>query len=89
MTKKGITEGNKLIMGFIGKLDWAVASLKYHSSWDWLMPVVIKCRESYLRSNAVDTGLKLFHGNTELGEPINKVWIAVVEFIKWKNGTKK
>ena len=54
---KTIEEGNKLIAEFVGAkltkgnfylLDGEIlaheADLKYHTSWDWLMPVVEKIR---------------------------------------------
>lgn len=54
-TMKEITEGNKLIAEFMGlkfaadmtyyEHDGEVKQVAYHSSWDWLMPVVEKIGE--------------------------------------------
>jgi hypothetical protein len=46
---------------------------KYHTSWDWLMPVVHKIDEACGQRNAL--GLYI-------GEDIDVVYDAVVEFIK-------
>lgn len=56
MTQKEINEGNKLIAEFIGfeynrslpahgggvLMTLTIEDCRYHSSWDWLMPVVEK-----------------------------------------------
>lgn len=50
MTDKEIIEGNKLLAEFHGKYNtkwhtigcYPIKDLKYHTSWDWLMPVVEK-----------------------------------------------
>lgn len=76
--------------------------IKYHTSWDWLMPVVEKIEQLYL---------KAFPGNEEfirrilnkeepldgpymdvisipLSTKIDEAHKAVVEFIKWYNENK-
>jgi hypothetical protein len=55
--------------------------LKYHSSWDWLMPVVSKCREE---SNEEDSHWEAIYYSLE-GCDINVTYQAVVEFIKQYN----
>ena len=55
-----------------------VDEMKYHSSWDWLMPVVSKCREE---SNAEDSHWEAIYYSLE-GCDINVTYHAVVEFIK-------
>ena len=75
---------------------------KFHSSWDWLMPVVEKIEkdlEMYIR---VDkdyasickfcdySGLVIKTNNfTHKKGKIFGVWGAVVEFIKWYNNDKR
>jgi hypothetical protein len=68
----------------------AIGGMKFHSSWDWLMPVIKKCYEASMVS------VKL-HKDTihyKLGETpfylddIAPAWTAVVEFIQWYNENK-
>lgn len=57
MTEKEIIEGNRFFAEFITgqskeskvffDLNCTVNELKYHSSWDWLMPVVEKIEHLY------------------------------------------
>ena len=87
-----------------------ITDLKFHSSWDWLMPVVEKIENLefgkwyvHIQGNTVDIedgnegiGLWDFHINNEDPvmslfpshknlKPIEAVYIAVTEFIKWYN----
>ena len=55
------------------------ADLKYHTSWDWLMPVVHKIKDS--------SGQGIFM--MEIGLPIEHVYNAVVEFIKEYNDERQ
>ena len=55
--------------------------LKYHSSWDWLMPVVSKCREE---SNEEDSHWEAIYYSLE-GCDINVTYHAVLGFIKQYN----
>jgi len=55
--------------------------LHYHTSWDWLMPVVSKCREE---SNAEDSHWEAIYYSLE-GCDIDVTYQAVVEFIKQHN----
>ena len=57
------------------------SEMKYHTSWDWLMPVVSKCREE---SNAEDSHWEAIYYSLE-GCDINVTYHAVVEFIKQLN----
>ena len=56
--------------------------LQYHKSWDWLMPVVIKCFEVSEQTND-DLNFKL--NDTLLETNIDSLYKAVVEFIKDQN----
>lgn len=74
--------------------------LRFHSSWDWLMPVVEKidkigasvligrmfCQIEYL--DPLDK-LKPFGVRIASGVKINAVFGAVVDFIKWYNEQNK
>ena len=68
-----------------GKGVYSFSELKYHSSWDWLMPVISKC----LAVNEEELeGWEKYYENIDdafYQVDINQVWLAVVEFIKWYN----
>ena len=117
MQEQEIIEGNKLIVEFIGykfiedgHQYWRLSDkhllleneLKYHSSWDWLMPVVLKINTM----DNFDYSVKIFTMDCQIenskgeiivrceckynpDELINSVWEAVVEFIKWYNSWKE
>lgn len=83
---------NKLIAEFMGlnidrgvQSDYMEHELKYHKSWDWIMPVVNEIRVPY--NNTEVTGEKyediisvLAEGCVEANQL--QVYEAVVEFIK-------
>ncbi len=54
---------------------YTTSELKYHTSWDWLMPVVHKIKGT--------SGQSIFM--MEIGLPIEYVYERVVEFIKQYN----
>ena len=63
--------------------------MKYHSSWDWLMPVVEKIEHTSAYVNVKGCHVKIstwvdVNAPTKL-EAVHK---AVVEFIKWYNEQK-
>lgn len=70
------------------------SSLKYHSSWDWLMPVVEKIESTgfqfYIHNEGVEIKRWFWRGNfPDIGvveeKKIDAVWKAVVQFITWYN----
>ncbi len=82
--------------------DCILEKLKFHTSWDWLMPVVEKIAEEY--DICLDsTGLWVCSINRTEGpfndreiastggcEPvILNVWYAVVRFLEWRNTKSK
>jgi len=87
---------NEIIAEFMGDRDkilcdpkWMkgdeLVYLRYHLSWDWLMPVVEKIYD-YADTNVREInneGLAIF----ELGisAPIEDVCDAVVKYVKWYN----
>lgn len=109
MNAKEIIEGNKLIAEFMGYIDNGdpdgflidpntnydvnVDELKFHSSWDWLMPVVEKI-QSLRNDKDIDeldrihiTALEVSFKNLPKNgyTKIEDMWQAVIEFIKWYN----
>lgn len=72
---------NELIAEFMG-VDHHPLTNKYDTSWDWLMPVVEKIGKQYIPTDLAINRITIF-------EPIEGVYSAVVQFIKWYNQTKK
>jgi len=72
---------------FKGKVE----DLKYHTSWDWLMPVVEKIErlgfDFCIMDGAIFIRRQYDYWETYQIIPDKKyaVWLAVVEFIKWYN----
>lgn len=87
-----IRDGNKLIAEFMGgkahqNEGWLIDGipglpktfqLSYHSSWDWLQPVVKKVFEA--NGNA---GIGLFKAVDFYTDNIKGVWDSVVQFLTW------
>lgn len=79
----GVPEGE--IKHFSGQLDM----MKYHSSWDWLIPVINKIYESdeyYKWKETSGQFEKEVFINTKF---IKETWKQIVEFINWYNNEKK
>lgn len=101
MTDKEIQEGNVLISNFMGDVtgdpaEWVttdkrfVDKLKYHSSWEWLMPVVEKIEGlgyfvSINGNNCLitDERRSLIAHTQRFETKIQTVLQAVTIFIKW------
>ena len=86
-------DNNKLTAEFMGypniandedKRDYLEDCIKYHKSWDWLMPEVSKCfktgDDTYEWDNIMD---KLFTCDRDI------VYAQVVEFINQYNKNKQ
>ena len=84
---------NKLIAEFMGVYseengyDYTKIGNKgvcYHTSWDWLMPVVQKIGDEYLNTPFDETYSKLTEGYENIWT-LEDTYRAVVEFIKDQN----
>ena len=81
---------NKLIAEFMGRDDVyqgmsearAKRIYNYHTSWDWLMPVVVEC---FNRFENTDTIGHMRLNDALLTCNINELYEAVVDFIKQHN----
>lgn len=103
MTPKEIFEGNILLATFMDErkrnleLDDAKSGYRYHDDWNWLMPVVKKCSESfehhqYDSEEYYHITEEIFHPDYSLSEfmdaDIEAVYSRVVTYIKWYNQNK-
>ena len=112
MIQEEILEGDELIAEFMG-LEFTGKQgiyflkpnrklpnkLNYHSSWDWLMPVVEKIRDKncfvhvyFPRKLNVTTceihNMEFLEKNFDIkktGQGVTPIFEACVEFIKWYN----
>tara|TARA_R110002020_G_scaffold16416_1_gene57908 strand:- start:266 stop:520 length:255 start_codon:yes stop_codon:yes gene_type:complete len=80
---------NKLIAEFMGFTDEAfervnLLTLKYNTSWDWLMPVVEKMNTTELWEEYDISYLATYLVSTD----INATYNAVIEFINEYNKNK-
>jgi hypothetical protein len=87
---------NELIAEFMGakptrgdRLTYSKDFLKYHTSWDWLMPVVDKIWQVAIDDNSkthvAGKAIKIIDEQVSIFSSIDEVYKAVVEFIKWHN----
>ena len=95
-TQQEIIENNKLIAEFMGwkeRTDPTERWFLYHTSWDWLMPVVEKIESVKAWHVEISTDSCTIH-NGLLKKPVFETYTptkieatheAVVEFIKWHN----
>jgi hypothetical protein len=82
--------GTKIIDGDLYADSWTL--LFYHSSWDWLMPVVEEIRDMHDLHNLQNTIIYLIHKQGGMDARLNSIsglWMAVVEFIKSDNQNLK
>ena len=86
--EKEIIEGNKLIAEFMGLSmlhnQTRLETLKYHSSWDWIIPVIDKIEDSeeyykYL----VETSGPFGKDDLINTKYISRTWENVIEFLEW------
>lgn len=72
--------------------DWPTTihaeTFQYHTSWDWLMPVVKKIGDLYPFDFGSRHEITRLH-SLSLFASIEKVYAAVVEFIRWYNESNK
>ena len=59
-------------------------NLLFHTSWDWLMPVVSKCK--MLSTNDNEYWEAIYYSLEEID--IHKTYQAVCQFIEWYNENK-
>jgi hypothetical protein len=60
-----------------------IGGYEYHSSWDWLMPVVEKIGNMYIKYASLPE-MREIHG-CSMFAPISMIYEQVISFIKWHN----
>lgn len=81
-----IHAGNKLIAEFTEeRISVNRYDLKYHSSWDWLMPVVKKIQQ--IRTPYFNKKKPVMDALMDalMDVEVKSLWEAVVIFIQWYN----
>lgn len=85
--------------GFSGDCWYELGNVRYATSWDWLMPVVRKI-ESLMPTIKIPEHLEYLKNGTHgsepyvevislpIASPIEEIYKAVVEFIKWYNNSQ-
>ena len=68
---------------YIGKKQ-----LAYHSSWDWLMPVVEKIMDYCFENDGEEDLITKFYDIRDTIPDIHRTWSACVYFVKWYNQNK-
>ena len=82
-----VLDDHDLPDSFIPELvDRELIKLKFNSSWDWLMPVYIKCTKLAKQYNSFQEGYPGL-GECNMSD-ISQYYNVVVEFIKWYNKNK-
>lgn len=99
MTQQEILKNNMIIAAFVGYIRsdnkdidvWEMNSLRYHESWDWLMPVVEKIERMGFDVVIKDKHCHLHRPSNAFGEygygstKIYAVYTCVLNFISWFN----
>ncbi len=98
MSKKEILKNNKLIKEFYGDISGITSypdePLEFHSSWDWLLPVIAKCTDTF-KNYQYDSEEyeyiteEIFHPdyclNAFMNNDIEDIYERVVLYIKYHN----
>lgn len=67
----------------VGNDLFIIENLKFHESWDNLIPVVNKIYDMDVYVTYVDETSGMFKNSIELTTNINKVYESVVDFVNW------
>ncbi len=79
-----IQQKNLVIAEFMKPKEDSISALKYHESWDWLMPVVAKIMREEKWFNMAPEYIKQLENVLPFGY-IEDVYQAVWKFLIWRN----
>lgn len=84
------------------EIEWEDGTyLKYHTDWNWLMPVVEKINQTDIPNNKYPASVVIFRTTTHINDDgyiivettgktlLEHVYAAVYDFITWHNTTVK
>ena len=98
ISKAGVYVNRKVFI--VSGREYLTDRLEYHSSWDWLMPVVEKIEKIVMPENSLPEGNPEYKLSVRIEDTqcriegifvrksdtkISATLIAVVEFIEWHN----
>lgn len=72
-------------------LKYKPEELVFHSSWDWLMPIIVKIKDGYLGEELHEKDCEMYDAiETALKDlELNTLWQMVVRYIQWYNTQTK
>ena len=80
------------LMGVIGgemKEDWFVTKLRFHESWDWLIPVIIRCNNKLTNDDLLNEIYDEEIMNNLKSLDINFTYTSVIRFLERYNLIKE
>jgi len=90
--KQGSKKYNLMFHGLVvidrTKTSCAADELRFNISWDWLMPVALKCVESAENMQADEWVSSIQTSVASYKSTIESAYKEVIEFIKWYNKNK-
>lgn len=93
LTEQEIIEGNNIIAEFYGDISGITSypdePLEFHSSWNWLMPVVEKISGLDSKGNEEFEMHQFYTTKANLDCGIYHAYGQVIDFIKWYNENKE
>jgi predicted PurR-regulated permease PerM len=71
-----------------GYAAWDLSAMKYHTSWDWLKPVVEKINKLATSGDAINGITENIIFSFSIFAPMKDTHAAVYQFIQWYNQNK-
>jgi hypothetical protein len=94
-----IDKGNRLIVKYFGYFadkdavvvnmrGYAYDQLKFHESYDWIMPIVHKICEQISNRSVPSSPIEMYArkiATMHLNNSVESIWHSVVDYIAWYN----